>query len=119
MHTYSRRHFYAASPPPSVTLPHLSTLHRNQVEREERRALGQAGINIQDRVFTSEEVREGEVREGEVREGKGGREQGCILGRSNAQDKLLCKHTNLDRRSQRFSILNVCPSLTKFLTEFL
>ena len=44
---------------PPVSLPHLSTLYRNQVEREERRALGQAGINIQDRVFTSEEVREG------------------------------------------------------------
>lgn len=85
---------------PPLSLPHLSTLHRNQVEREERRALGQAGINIQDRVFTSEEVREGEVREG-----KGGREQGVILGRSNGlpptlQDKLLCKHTNLDCRSQ-------------------
>jgi len=29
---------------------------RNQVEREEKRMLVQAGINIQDRVFTSEEL---------------------------------------------------------------
>jgi len=39
---------------------------RNQVEREEKRMLVQAGINIQDRVFTSEEVYSGG-------RGKGGR----------------------------------------------
>ena len=62
---------------PPLSLPHLSTLHRNQVEREERRALGQAGINIQDRVFTSEEVREG--RGGKVAVRKGGSEGSARL----------------------------------------